>query len=471
MLPKNSYLQKIKREPRNAELFLFLSFLYSKEKEQSCTERALQLLTTCSIQLEQVANFIGHLRNRPDELAEFLKILFVLGHRITSFSETATRLAEARNLQYLISLLDQTFDGLKDQNSNALMAQIAYTKNILGRYSEGKKILEEIILNYGNNQMLSRTLSESLIGMWDLNPNPYSGMDHSILADFVGFSSQAKSNIAQLEVNMVSREGLYPEAVIFLSCDGNYLEKLGIAQALSLKETSPTMGIHFHTMNPSDKSLDLISRLARACPNLYITSSSEVTNYGSENKLIQNTYYASARFCRAASFLLEMEVPVIITDADQVFQKDLIQLVNQSTSSHVVNYDVGIFNYCRDHSLIPLYGKYGASFVIITPTKEGRDYLFQVSSLIEHNLKRGCCWTTDQLALLAVLEAQSRNNLPTRVWEIPHTMITTEWDTQKKAFIWNAAGPLKFQANTYSNEIKRLLENNNFQDLSDLHYT
>jgi hypothetical protein len=162
---------------------------------------------------------------------------------------------------------------------------------------------------------------------------------------------------------------------------------------------------------------------------------------------------------------------VIITDADQVFQKDLIQLVNQSTSSHVVNYDVGIFNYCRDHSLIPLYGKYGASFVIITPTKEGRDYLFQVSSLIEHNLKRGCCWTTDQLALLAVLEAQSRNNLPTRVWEIPHTMITTEWDTQKKAFIWNAAGPLKFQANTYSNEIKRLLENNNFQDLSDLHYT
>jgi hypothetical protein len=467
-IDKEYLFAQIKSEPKSSIWYFVLATLFYRKDHFSFAENSLKVAVSCFFDRNTVENLLEVLQTSSIHIQDFLDLVSIATHKSC---EDQISEVEIGNFRGLIGLIVQCLEDTESSSSSPVLSKIGYFKNILGNYQEGKITLENCIRRYGNNQALCRTLAESLLGMWDLSPNSYSGVDYSIIQDLDKFFKDSRSIISPLNVNhSVNEKHLGKNAIVFLSCDSNYFEKLAIPQSLSLAETSPTIGIHFHVMNAVERTMNLLERLTAICPKLSVTFSSEVVSYGNENSLMRKTYYASMRFCRAASFIMATNKPVIITDADQIFRRDIADLIFDKSRSLDLSYDVAIIDYQDASPFVPLYAKFGASFVIIAPNQKARDYILQVARLIEHNLKRMACWTLDQIVLLAIFEAHSRYGVPTKTWKIPTQVITTHWDRPEPAFIWNAAGPLKFQKNTYSDALRLLLRKYKFDDILEQHY-
>ncbi len=462
-------LNNIVSHPKDSRGYLYLTLAYLKNNKIEPAYKSLQFsfqFIRANLNLyELFHDFI----NDPSVIGHFLELLHNLSRSV--FVDT-----DVRGCRILIEDLDLFLEFALDKFwskfqhiTNQIVFMRGYFKNILGDYGEGKALLETLIQGAGaSSEAPSRTLAESLLGLWDLSINNSSGVDFSILQDYEKFSTAANNSITPLITSSDNHgnQEWTNKATVFLSCDGIYFERLGIAQALSIAETSPGVGIHFHVMNPTSEVPQLLGRLKKVCPCLQVTSSLEEVDYGEHMSWTRKTFYASARFCRAASFIESLGQTVIITDADQIFRKSILSLIYPDENA---TYDVAIFNHQAHHSLISLYAKYGASFVVIRPTRFGKKYIKDVSFLIEHNLKRGACWTLDQIALLAVGKAHQVNSIPTKIFELPFSEITGDWDVSP-ATVWNSAGPCKFEVNTYTNTIRLLLIKWGFEDIFNRYY-
>lgn len=462
-------LTNIMNQPGDPRGYLYLTLMYLKNNKTESAQKSLQF----SFQ------FIRESLNLSELFGDFINDSFVIGRFLDLLHNLSRAVfidADVRGCRILIEDLDlflgfalNNFWGRDQCMASEIVFMWGYFKNILGNYSGGKALLETLIQRGGASyEALSRTLAESLLGLWDLRINNSSGVDFSILQDYEKFSTTAHNSITPLIASPDNRgsQEWTNKATVFLSCDGIYFERLGIAQALSIVETSPGVGVHFHVMNPTSEVPQLLDRLRKVCPSLQVTSSLEKVDYGEPTSWTRKTFYASARFCRAASFIESLGQTVIITDADQIFRKDILSLIYPDENA---TYDVAIFNHQAHHPLISLYAKYGASFVVIRPTRLGRKYIKDVGFLIEHNLKRGTCWTLDQIALLAVGKAHQVNSIPTEIFELPFSEITGDWDVSS-ATVWNSAGSCKFEVNTYTNTIRLLLIKWGFEDIFNRYY-
>ena len=223
-------------------------------------------------------------------------------------------------------------------------------------------------------------------------------------------------------------------------------------------------------MNPTLETPKWIGKIQCACPGLRVSCSFEQVNYGVPQSWDRKTYYASARFCRAASFINTInteKTTVIITDADQLFRKNILSLLNPGVQKA---YDIAIFDHLETIPLASLYAKFGASFVAINSTASAKQYIRDVSFFIEKNLNRLACWTLDQIALFTVAKLYNKNNTPISILKIPGEEITCAWDSNLNSTIWNSAGPCKFQINTYTNTIRYFLRKYGFQTILKRYY-
>ena len=447
----------IKISPQEAIHYLRLSCFYLHEGNSRAAQKSLKTAMKYCFKESDVSVFFLELEQ---------KTLLMLLNLASVTTHIAEQTQEIRGFRIFIhALLEET--GKTKVLNPALLPMLGYFQNILGRYKNGQETIEHCIQHGGNNLMLSRTLTESLLGMWDLEPNPNSGVDLSILKDFKKFSQDSEQEF--LESLKVSRScpnyTQSVDAIVFLSSDGNYFDKFGIAQALSLLEVSPNFGIHFHVMNPSDKSKSFLKHLGLVCPQLHFSFSFEDVVYADSGSWARKTYYASARFCRAADFAFSVNKPVVVTDADILFRKDISNLVWESPGK--LNYDIALFVPYTKFLLTPLYAKFCASFVAISPSALGKTYMSHIKYFIEENLKkRRACWTLDQFALLAVSEAHVRNQISTKLLELPfEEMLNMEHINQEEmrsATVWTSASENKFGVNRYTQQVRRLLERYGF---------
>jgi hypothetical protein len=453
---RNLYFDII-QEPNDPILYLKLCVFYLDQNNSETAHRALVSVFRTINSNSDICDLLTGFSE--DCMGRFLNIL----HDAT---RSVSYPAEVLGCLFLI----QKVDHFLDQPSSTLSRFVffrGYFKNLLGNYRDAKHLLEIGCQFFGHYQWLSRTLSESLLGSWDLDYNPHAGVDFSILKSFPEFSSIAQNSITPLVIERSHQSCNHSQAIVFLSCDGLYFERLGIVQALSLFETNPRIGIHFHVMNPQNRTIDWLNHLQQYFPQAEITYSLEQVSYGDIGSWERKTFYASARFCRAASFCLTTNKPVIITDADQIFRGSILNLIDTTKSG--IDYDVALFDHQEAYPLISLYAKYGASFVVISATTLGRDYINQVGCLINHNLLRKACWTLDQISLLAIAKLHERHKTGMKMYTIPIHEITCEWDSSP-ASIWNSAGPCKFQSNTYTKTAQNLLRKWGFDDICKTYY-
>lgn len=443
--------------PEDPSLYLNLCIFYINKDELELAQRSLIAAFRVIKEGFDISDFFNSLSEQLT--GQFLKTLHDTTRSISSQNDVL-------GCFFLIQQIDQLLDQPSSTSSRFVFFG-GYFKNLLGNYNDAKHLLEVDCQFFGHYEGLSRTLSESLLGSWDLDYNPYSGVDFSILKNFSAFSASAQSHTSSLIIDRHHQSLHHNQAIVFLSCDGLYFERLGIVQALSLIETSPQVGIHFHVMNPQSTTVYWLNRLQQDFPKTEISYSLEEVTYGEVGSWERKTFYASARFCRAASFCLTTHKPVIITDADQIFRSNIINLIDTSKPS--MDYDVALFDYQEAYPFVSLYAKYGASFVVISTTELGRKYINQVSFLIHHNLQQKACWTLDQISLLAIAKLHEKHETGIKVHKIPIHEITGKWDGSS-ATIWNSAGPCKFQSNTYTKVAKGLLQKWGFDDICNSYY-
>jgi hypothetical protein len=456
-----SLFLSIKKNPQDSQNYLLLCLSYLHHGMRDSASRSFR--QAARIEFRQPHLFLEAFRaltSRPDLLHGFLEFLSVESY-ITSKAQ------EVNSIRQIIRLILQELESTPNIPTN-IFGYLGYFKNIEEDYETGRAYLERCINNHGNNLFLARTLSESLLGSWNLNSHQHSGVDLSTLGNFEDFAKEATLSTKPLQsqiVNDVDTSAL--DAIVFLSSDCVYFETLGLAQAISIVETSPSMGLHFHIMNPNENSFNLISKFASLFPQTYLSTSHEVVDYAQAGSWERKTYYASARFCRAASFLSTSNVPIIITDADVLFKRNILSLLDlYKGGDWKTNIDFALMVPFKTMPLVPLYAKFFASFVLVTNTRAARDYLFQVSYFIEKNLARGACWTLDQLALLAVFEARNINMLETNLWEIPYCQSLDHAyaaeETPSDGIIMTSTGEGKFGSNRYTEVVKKHLQKYSF---------
>ncbi|NER39593.1 MAG: tetratricopeptide repeat protein [Oscillatoria sp. SIO1A7] len=396
-----------------------------------------------------------------------------------------------------------------------VLARLSYLCNIAGEYSRGERYARWAIqLNpeYGAvNSFNSRTLAESLMGQKKFEADPTCAIDFSVLknslfSEGTRYSLQpVRGNLSRVRSKLVDKNGIplagSPQTplknaigflappfakggfggdpgsttfdhthlsrskwsnwrseearsdrsrpVIFLSADGRYFRDFAIAQALSLYETTPNCGIHFHIMNPEPQSLELLNLLQAKLPDLDISHSLEFVDFSASDPLKttqEKVYYCCARFCRAAEFVSQLDTTAIVTDADILFRRNFLPAIEAKE-----NYDIAVMDY---GSGLPLYDRYCASFVVISPTQKARHYLNAVSDFIIYNLRQNPVWMLDQFALYSVADLFFNSKSGFRLGLLPPNFISIDW--QDSAPIWSDATDRKNQDNPYT-QLKRKL--------------
>lgn len=402
----------------------------------------LQNSLSYSLSEKLLSSFWKKLSLNYENLINFLDLVTYTSH-ITS---------DPQHIESLKQIINFAVDRLSQNTSLpiSVLIYLAHLENLIEKYENAKKHLE-LCTNYNDGEVLPRTLAESIIGLWSLENNIHSGIDLQSFSRPDTFLRSAANSLEPLNITYLSQarhDNKNIEFVTFISCDTKYFKKLAIAQVISLLENNLNIGIHFHIMNSQPEDIEIIKILSHKFPNQSFSFSSEFVNQKELNSCADVTYYASARFCRAASFLRIIKKPIIITDADVLFRKSIAPIIQPDV-------DIQVFAPYIDYPLVPLYARIWASFLVINPTQLGQSYLNSVSYFINIHLKRGSCWTLDQLSLYAVLKLFSLNGLDLKVDYIPFLKevsdeIHDNISLAKNTTIWTACGSAKFENNNFT---------------------
>ena len=116
----------------------------------------------------------------------------------------------------------------------------------------------------------------------------------------------------------VSRERLKP--VLFVYSDERYFYEHVIALICSLHETGSSWDVHLHLCNPSPKALRDLLRVQQRVAPLRITYSTErvaLVRFGEPF-----LYHSCVRFCRMYQFFVDNSVPLVMVDADTLFNRN-----------------------------------------------------------------------------------------------------------------------------------------------------
>jgi FkbM family methyltransferase len=326
-----------------------------------------------------------------------------------------------------------------------LAVGLAYLHNIIGNYAEGEQYARRAIaVNRYNgvvNSFNSRTLAEALLGQRKYVVDPQCAIDFTpLVAD------------KELDIQLPPLVGTLPtgsgyQAVVLLSADKIYFEKYAIAQALSISQTNPQLGIHFHIIDPDSYTFELLAELVGKIPFTFTYEYIKLSNFPLKHMPIwQKVYYCCCRFIRAKEISQNLSCPLIITDADCLWQNSIAELLDQDLAVALVDFGVGF----------PLYDRYNASFIVFNHTyPHAKLFMDKLKSLILTNINYNPVWMIDQFALYAVAEILEKTIPDAKLCKLPTRFASTDW--LESDFIWNALNTLKDQDNKFTIQRDSLL--------------
>jgi len=186
------------------------------------------------------------------------------------------------------------------------------------------------------------------------------------------------------------------KTTLLVACDKRYYFEHALALIYSVYETNrDTLDVHVHIYNCDDELQQHVQSLARALPELHISSTNEVV----ESQPGLNVHYASRRFIFLRHALETFETPVVALDADN--------LVRRSWSDVHTELGHAPFILSNDENSPPWEEVFGG-FVYAEPNPVTLHYFDIVARFIDENLRvQNVRWFLDQVALSFAL-----NSLP-----------------------------------------------------------
>ncbi|WP_019501402.1 FkbM family methyltransferase [Pseudanabaena sp. PCC 6802] len=426
--------------------------------------------------LYALGNLYARLGEPEEAIAIHERVLEINPQFALSYVSIAHLLAPA-NRNFKLSQRDKVEQGIQALEKAIaidpelpVLGELAYLQNILGEYAKGEQYARQAIAKNPQegevNSFTSRVLAESLLGQGKLDRDPTCTIDFSPLQNILthqnpGKNLERNSHLVSTCIDLGGSHHLdESKPIVFLSSDRVYFRNFGIAQALSLYETSPRCGIHFHIMDPDLETFQLLSSLQGKLPDLQISHSYEFLDIADNNNpdglIAKLVYYCCVRFCRAAEFIRNVGNTVIITDADVLFRRDLDSIVNSES-----DYDIALVDF---GSGLPIYDRYCASLVIVRQTEAAKNYLNCLSDFIIHNLRQRSAWMLDQFGLYGVGNTYVKRNPDFKTRFLPDYYTSTEWSDRNP--IWSAQNNKKWEQNRYTELKQKILSNYGFADLA-----
>ena len=327
-----------------------------------------------------------------------------------------------------------------------LSVGLGYLHNIIGNYAEGEKYARQAIaldrFNGVVNSFNSRTLAEALLGQKKCIADPQCVIDFSPLVDDKELDIQLPPIVGNLPA------GENCQAVVLLSADKIYFEKYAIAQALSISQTNPQFGIHFHIIDPDSYTFELLADLVTKISFTFTYEYIKLSNFPLKHMPVwQKVYYCCCRFIRAEEILRHISCPLVITDADCLWRNSIAEILEQECDIALVDFGLGL----------SLYDRYNASFILVNKASNAKVFLQKLKSLILININNNPVWMIDQFGLYGVSESLQKIDRNYKPAMLSTKFASTDW--RDDDFIWNALNHLKEQDNRFNQHRKMLLAN------------
>jgi len=230
-------------------------------------------------------------------------------------------------------------------------------------------------------------------------------------------------------------DGFFPEAsdglTVFAAASPDYLEQFGERFVRSVLATSPSVRLHLHCFEPTDRT-DVQLRQWRSRWPDFLTATSERLPAAYEKSAAARTiYFQSVRFVRVAQ-LTQRGCPVLALDIDCIVRRDLQTAVEAANGA-----DIGLF--LRPMELDPARRVLAACFYAAATTR-ARAFLERANNMIaRHLVLARPCVKLDQMSLYwAYLKRSSE----LRMWLLPRSL--ADWDMLPDSVIWTAKGARKY---------------------------
>jgi hypothetical protein len=123
--------------------------------------------------------------------------------------------------------------------------------------------------------------------------------------------------------------------LLFSACDSEYLE-YAIALIRSADLFSPGFLFVLHLVNPKQKSLDRLQRLAKTIKGIRLAVSFENIDLTALNNEQKKAYFASARFPQLAKLLRQYQRPIFSLDADSLIVNPIDLNFSDKTDAEII---------------------------------------------------------------------------------------------------------------------------------------
>jgi hypothetical protein len=189
-----------------------------------------------------------------------------------------------------------------------------------------------------------------------------------------------------------------------IACDSKYFKAFVVPRLQSLADYN--IWFHLAVADPDPEDVQLLLQFKRKLTSLSYSihtfhheNFSEVDESAQQIKERKLTFYASLRFLIAKDLLQLYGRRIFTIDADSTIQFDALGTFANLVSDAVDQADLALqewhFNYGPGTS-------HEADLVLISPTKAGYCFAYQLNSYLVHFLTSShCYWTLDQVALNA----------------------------------------------------------------------
>ncbi|MGE4064688.1 MAG: tetratricopeptide repeat protein [Rhodospirillaceae bacterium] len=226
-----------------------------------------------------------------------------------------------------------------------------------------------------------------------------------------------------------------PSGVLFLSCDGKYLDMFALPMVISLRENAPATPVHIHVMDASPQTVDNTVRLIEKLAPLRIALSVENPGLGGGKNQPARNYYHAIRFIRLYEQAKVYRCPLWMADVDAVVNRDLAPLF-----AGMGDHDVAMR--VRPGRTEP-WNQFNASLVGFAPGERSLAYLRQTAMYLAHFFQQdGLRWGIDQLAMYAVwADMRDRGEAPS-VKLLDDRSV--DYFQTPEGFIWCNSGVKKF---------------------------
>ncbi|SMH41328.1 hypothetical protein [Azospirillum agricola] len=239
--------------------------------------------------------------------------------------------------------------------------------------------------------------------------------------------------------------------VLFISSDAGYLEKFSIAQALSAIEHDPALTVHFHVINPTDRTHALIERVRAIHPGVALsTERVDFEALGYDPTVDRAFYYCNIRFLRLAQLRrLYPEAVICATDSDTLFIGGLDEVVEEPGTYGVILDKLPE----EQQGLVLLGHRIGAALILVAPNTAGQAYVDTLADFIGANMRRSVFWFLDQIALYCVTKRLSAHG--------GYGIRFFDTDAMNRCFV-NGHYHGKFEDNLYSRRRAEVLGRHGF---------